>query len=168
MSPLDLSRLSGPDGAVALRSFARRYRAAILPTDDPDVEELAYHVGPDGHSALDHVVAATATFVLIGQALRQTLSGQRPVLHPGVVDDAEREWSVPPGTSIASALERLEDEAKDLAGAIDPVELTAWNHTAQVAGGATVTAYELVREAVRAGAEHLRAATADIDAARAR
>jgi hypothetical protein len=168
MSPLDLSRLSGPDAVVALRSYPRRYRAAILPTDDPDTEELAYQVGPDGHSAVDHVVTTTHTFVLLGEALRQTLMGDRPTVHAAVADASAREWPTPPGLTVADALDHLRDEAESLATSAAKIELNAWNHTAQVAGGGTVTAADIVKEAVRAGSEHLEAATADVTAARAR
>jgi len=168
MTSLDLSRLSGPDAVVALRSYPRRFRSAILPTDDPDVEELAYQVGPDGHSALDHVVAATNTFVLLGQALRQALTSDKPVVHAAVTDPAQREWAAPPRLTIATALDRIDDEAGALADVVARVELPAWNRPAQVAGGGQVTAFDIVKEAVRAGADHLRAATADVAAARAR
>jgi hypothetical protein len=168
MTSLDLSRLSGPDAVVALRSYPRRFRTAILPTDDPEVEELAYQVGPDGHSALDHVVATTNTFVLLGQALRQALTGGDPVVHAAVADPSQREWTAPAGATIAEALARLDEEAGALADQAGGVELAEWNRTAQVAGGGPVTAFDIVKEAVRTGAEHLRAATADITAARAR
>jgi hypothetical protein len=168
MSPLDLSRLSGPDAVVALRSYPRRYRSAILPTDDPDTEELAYQIGPDGHSALDHVVTATNTFVLLGEALRQTLTGNQPTVHAAVTEADSREWPTPPGLTIADALDRLRDEADALATVASQIELNAWDHTAQVAGGGTVTTADIVKEAVRSGAAHLESATADVTAARAR
>jgi hypothetical protein len=168
MSSLDLSRLSGPDAVVALRSYPRRFRAAILPDDDPETEELAYQIGPDGHSALDHVVTTTNTLVLLGQALRQTLSGSNPTVHAAVTDTTQRDWATPPGLTIADALSRLTEESNALADAADRLELNDWNHTAAVAGGSSVTAMDIVKEAVRAGSDHLKGATADIAASRAR
>jgi hypothetical protein len=168
MSSLDLSRLSGPDAVVALRSYPRRFRAAILPTDDPETEELAYQIGPDGHSALDHVVTTTNTFVLLGQALRQALSGSSPTVHAAVTDPSQRDWTAPSGLTVAEALDRLAEEAGALADAAGRTELNAWDHTASVAGGGTVSAFDIVKEAVRTGADQLRGADTDIAAARAR
>jgi hypothetical protein len=169
MASLDLSRLSGPDAATALRSYPRRFRAAVLPTPDHENEELAEQVGPDGHSAADHVVTFTNTLVLLGQALRQTLSSDNPVVHAAVTDASEREWAGPGGSGdVAGALARLGDEAGSLADAVDRVEMGQFNRTAQVAGGGEITAFDLVKQAVAAGADHLRAATAAVEAARAR
>jgi hypothetical protein len=168
MTALNLSRLSGPDAVAALRSYARRFRTAILPTDDPEVEELAYQIGPDGHSALDHTVAATNTFVLIGQALRQTLATDDPLVHAATTDAAQREWATPPGLHVREAIERLGEEAGALADQAEGIELHTWNRVARVAGGGEITALGLLKEAVAAGAEHLRAATEDVAAARAR
>jgi hypothetical protein len=169
MSALNLSRLSGPDAVAALRSYPRRFRTAILPTDDPEVEELAYQVGPDGRSALDHVVTTTNTFVLLGQALRQTLSGSQPTVHGAVTDAGQRQWDTPSGLTIAEGLDRLTEEAGALATAADRIEMSEWDRTASVAGSnGTVTTADIVKEAVRSGADHLRSATADVEAARAR
>jgi hypothetical protein len=168
MSPLDLSRLSGPDAVVALRSYPRRFRTEILPTDDPEIEELAYQVGPDGHSAIDHLVAATNPFVLLGQALHQTQAMADPVVHAAVKDTAQREWDTPPGLTVAGALDRLAEEAEALAARAERLEMGDWNRTAQVVGGGTATAFEIVREAVQAGADHLKGAGADVAAARER
>jgi hypothetical protein len=168
MTPLDLSRLSRPDAVAALRSYARRFRSVVLPTDDPDTEERAYRVGPDGHAALDHVVHVTNAAVLLGQALRQVLTEREPVLHPAVSDADQRAWSVPPGTTIADALDRLEEEFAALAGQVDAIEPPGWDRTAPVAGGGTVTAGDVVREAVRAGADGLQRTSAVVDAVRER
>jgi hypothetical protein len=166
MTPLDLSRLSRPDAVAALRSYARRFRSVVLPTDDPDTEERAYQVGPDGHAALDHVVHVTSAAVLLGRALRQVLTERDPVLHPAVTDPEQRTWDPPPGTTIAEALERLDDEFTTLATQVDAIEPTDWDRSAPVAGGGTVTAADVVREAVRTGADGLRRTTAVVDAVR--
>lgn len=167
MAALDLTRLTRPDAVVALRSYASRFRAAIRPTDDPETEELAEQIGPDGHAALDHVVAAANTFVLLGRALHSTLYGDQPTLHAAVTDPARRDWPEP-GLSVEAALDRLDEEAAALAAAVERAEPRAWKRTARVAGGGEIVAFDVVREAVRAGAEHLRDATAAVAAARAR
>lgn len=167
MSVPDVSQLAAPDAEVALRSYPRRFRAAVLPiTDDPAVEALAERVGPGGRSAVDLVVAVTNTWVLLAQALRQVLVDENPVLHPGVGDPGQREWDVPPGTSAEGALDRLADEATALADAAGRVSSRDWSRTGAVAGGAQVSAIDLAREAVRVGAQGLVDAEAAIRAAR--
>lgn len=167
MSVPDVSQLAAPDAVVALRSYPRRIRAAVLPlADDPTVEALAERVGPEGHSAVDIVVAVTNTWVLLAQALRQILVSDEPVLHAGVLDPSEREWDPPPGTSADGALDRLGDEATVLADAVDGVASRDWSRTGTVAGGGSITAIDLVRESVRVGAQGLADAQAAIRAAR--
>lgn len=158
MSSLDLSKMSAGDAVVALSSYPRRYRGTVLPVpDDPAVEQLATQVGPAGHSALDLVVNTTNTWVLLGQALHRVLVEDAPVLHAAVVDVDEREWATPPATTIDAELSRLETEAHALADAIGRIHGRDVDRIATVAGGATVTALDLIHEAVRAGAENLAA-----------
>lgn len=168
MSVPDVSNLAAPDAVVALRSYPRRFRSAVLPiADDPTVEAFAERIGPDGESAVDIVVAVANSWVLIGQALRQVLINDDAVVHAGATDPSAREWEVPPGTSVDGALERLGDEATALADAVDAVPSRDWSRTGSVAGGGTVTALDLVREAVRTGGQGLADAEAAIAAARA-
>jgi len=168
MSVPDVSNLAAPDAVVALRSYPRRFRSTVLPiTDDPTVEALAERVGSTGHSAVDIVVSVTNTWLLIGQALRQVLIEDAPVIHAGVGDPAQREWDAPPGTTVDGALDRLADEAATLADAVDAVSSRDWNRTGSVAGGGTISAIDLVREAVRTGAQGEVDARAAIAAARA-
>lgn len=167
MSVPDLSQLAAPDAVVALRSYPRRFRSAVLPlADDPTVEAFAERIGPDGHSAVEIVVAVANTWVLVGQALRQVLISDDAVVHAGATDPSQRTWEVPPGTSVDGALDRLADEAEALAAAVDAVPSRDWSRTGAVAGGGTVTALDLVREAVRTGAQGLVDAEAAIRAAR--
>jgi hypothetical protein len=167
MSVPDVSNLAAPDAVVALRSYPRRFRSAVLPIeDDPTVEAFAERVGPAGHSAVETVVAVANTWALLREALRQVLISDDAVLHPGITDPAQRAWELPPGTSVDGALDRLADEATGLADAADAVPGRDWNRTGAVAGGGTTTAIDLVRESVRTGAQGLADAEAAIRAAR--
>jgi hypothetical protein len=169
MSVPDMSQLAAPDAVVALRSYPRRFRSAVLPiADDPTVEAFAERIGPAGHSAVEIVVAVANTWVLIAQSLRQILINDDAVVHAGVVDPAERTWEVPPGTSVDGALERLAEEATTLADAVDAVPSRDWSRTGSIAGGGSVSAIDLVREAVRTGAQGLADSEAAIRAARDR
>lgn len=168
MSVPDVSQLAAPDAVVALRSYPRRFRSAVLPiVDDPTVEALAERIGPDGRSAIDIVVAVSNTWVLIGQALRQVLINDDAVVHAAATDPAGRSWELPPGTSVDGALDNLADEAVALADAADAVPGRDWSRTGAVTGGGSVSAIDLVREAVRTGAQGLIDAEAAVAAARA-
>jgi hypothetical protein len=160
VSSLDLSRLSGPDAVAAMRSYPRRYRSTVLPVPDDDAEELAMRLGPGGVSALDLVVNTTNTWALLGQALHRVIIDDEPVLHAGVGDPNERSWDVPPGLEVRDALDHLADQADELAHAIDRVHTGDWSRTGRLAGGGTVTALDVVRDAVATGSDNLR----DIDA----
>jgi hypothetical protein len=167
MSVPDVSNLAAPDAVVALRSYPRRFRSAVLPIeDDPTVEAFAERVGPAGHSAVETVVAVANTWALLRESLRQVLISDDAVLHPGITDPSGREWELPPGTSVDGALDRLADEANALADAADAVPGRDWGRTGSVAGGGTTTAIDLVREAVRTGSQGLADAEAAIRAAR--
>jgi len=164
MSALDLSHLSGPDAAVALRSYPRRFREAV--GTGPDAAELAERIGPSGHSALELVTATAHTFVLLGQGLHQVTVSDAPVLHPAVGDPSQREWDLPPGASLDAALDQLAGEAAALADAIGQVHGDDWARTGTVAGGTAITALDIVKDAVRVGADNLRATESTMQAVR--
>lgn len=171
MSSIDVSHLSGPDALVALRSFPRRFRAAAIPIEgDPDVEEWAQRVGPEGRSVIDILWHTTSSWVLLGQALHQVLTTDDPVLHPAVADADARSWDTPPGLTVEDALAQLSDGATELADKVAAIHSPDWNRTGRVAGvdgdAGVVSALDLVRETVRVGSEGLHAVQTTIDAVR--
>jgi hypothetical protein len=156
MSDLDLSKLAPADAAVALRSFPRRYRGALQPLkNDEDVEELAHRVGPDGRSAIQILSDVTRTLVVLGEALRQITVNPTPVLHAAVIDPALRQWDTPPPERLGDALAHFDSETSSLADAIDHVPVDSWTRTGSVAGGGSVTAITVARDAVREGRKGL-------------
>jgi hypothetical protein len=157
MSDHDLSRLAPADAATTLRSFERRYRAAARPVDDPAVEEWARLPGPDGHSALDHVAAAGRTLTLLHHALHQIGTRENPYLDEAVLDPDGREWAVTPG-DLDVELDALGDEAAAMADLVDATPGADWNRSGRAPGPTTVDAMEVLRQAVRSGVAHLRAA----------
>jgi hypothetical protein len=160
MTEIDLSRLAPSDAATALRSYPRRYRALLQPIkNDDDVDELAHRVGPDGVSALQLLSDVTRTLVVLGEALHQITINPTPVVHAAVVDAAQRDWETPPPELLDDALAMFADEATTMADAIDRVPSDGWTRTGSVAGGGTVGAIDVAREAVRVG----RSALADIE-----
>jgi hypothetical protein len=157
MSSLDLSRLTPDDAQVALRSFPRRYRAELAPGPvDDELDELAARLGPGGESALDVVSDVTRTWGLLGHELRRTLTDDEPMLHPATLDRSKRRWETPSAGSVDEALELLGHESDELVDVIASVgTVEDWARSAPVAGGGSTTALDLVKEAVRVGAEGL-------------
>jgi len=162
------SSVSPADAAVALRSLPRRYRSALQPIDDPQVDEWAERVGPDGSSALDHLVQASRGITVVHQALRQALNASSPpTLPPGVMDPAARAFDTSHGTSVDAELDLLADEAEAAATTVVDAPGEAWKKTATVAGGGgEVSTLQLLAELVRTGVDQLKAAQQAFDHAR--
>lgn len=149
MSGLDVSRLSPDDALAALRSYPRRFRE-VLTSVEP--EELPH----EAVDAADHVARSVA---LLGEALRQVVVQDDPTLVPAVADDAARDWTTSGSSSVDDVLAFLDMECNALADAIRDVASEAWTRTGTVAGsGHDMSAIAIVREAVRTGADSLRAA----------
>ena len=167
MSPLDLSKLSGPDAVVALRSYPRRFREALAPVpDDPGIDELAHHIGSDGTAAIDHVLAAANTMDLLARALDQVAIHDDPVLHPAVLDATQRAWDTPSDLTVAAALADLDAQVEAVADAAERIHGPDWQRVGHAADGPSIDALGLAREAVRTGADELRAAQTALAQAR--
>jgi hypothetical protein len=157
VSSLDLTRLSPGDAEVALRSYGRRYRAELKPmADDDRTDELAARLGPDGSSALDVVSDVTRTLGLLSSEIHRTLTLDEPVLHPAVADPSARQWDAPAPESVDEALTLLDHELDTLLEAMGAATTPEdWARTAPVAGDGRRSALDLLKEAVRVGAEGL-------------
>ena len=156
--PIDLTKLTPKDAVAALRSYPRRFRSALAPIDDDErVEELGQQAGPDGQSAVEKTADVVRTWTVLREALRQIEVNDTPVVHAAVVDPAQRDWEAPVRETVATVLEQLDDEAASFADAVATVPSEQWTRSATVAGGGSVTALEVVREAVRVGHDQLAA-----------
>jgi hypothetical protein len=152
---------------VALRSLGRRYRGLFAGReDDESPDDLAKRPGPDGRSALDHVVDATRTITLAGGRLRQVLVEDDPVLPPAADDARPRGSSGATGT-VDERLSELAWEADALADRAEHVSASGWARTARVEGAdAVVTAADLLWDGVDGAIAHLRAAEATLEQVR--
>lgn len=169
MSSYDLSSLGPADAVVALRSFPRRYHDALRPIDDDEhVDELATRAGPDGRSALDLVVDTIRTWTVQREALRQIRLADVPTVHAAVVDATQRHWEAPVRDTLDDALAQIADEATALADEVDRTSGGSWTRTATATGGASITALDVVRDAVRVGRDNLVAAERVLDSLRRR
>ncbi len=166
---LDLSRLSPSDAVAALRSYPRRFRALLTSLDEDErADDLVHRSGPDGQSAVDHADHVARSIAILGEALRQVLVHDEPTLLPAVADDGAREWQMAAQPSnVETALDFLGVECNAMADTIEHTPADAWTRAGTVAGsGQTMSALEIVREAVRTGANHLHAAERAIEAAK--
>ncbi len=155
---IDLSRMSPNDAVAALRSYPRRFRSVLAPiADDENIEEMAQQAGPDGQSAVEITADVVRTWTVLHEALRQIQVADTPVVHAAVLDPFQRQWEAPVRDTVASVLAHLEDEATSFADDVASTATGEWTRTADVAGGGSVTALDVVREAVRVGHDDLEA-----------
>ncbi len=155
-SSLDLSNESPSDVAVTLRSLPRRFREAVEPHGNEDVDALVRTVGPDGASALDQIADTGRLLALLGSALKEVVSGRQPVLQAAVTDPGARQWEHP-ADDLEGELGLLSEQALELAGQVERTPADQWTQVGQVVGGAEMTALDLARETVHAGVGGLRA-----------
>ena len=157
---VDVSQLSPDDCVAALRSYPRRYRAALMPVRDDDAwEDKVHRIGADGRSPLDHADHAARSIGFIGRAMEQVLLHDNPTLLAGVVDDGARDWAVTGVTAtVESILDFVTTECEALADRASHVSPTDWARRGMVTGRTDpVTALDVLREAVRVGSSELRA-----------
>ena len=123
---------------------------------DDRADELAARYGPDGVSALDAVSDVTRAWGLISHELRRVQTEDAPTLHPAVTDADQRHWDAPAPDTIDEAMTLLGHEADELSEAIRAYPTAEdWARPATVAGGSRITALDLVREAIKLGADGL-------------
>jgi len=157
MTGPDLSHLSPQDAVVAFRSYPRRFASELegfVGDDNPD--EVAARIGPDGVSANQVVSDVSRTWAVLGGALDQVLRRDDAVLHPAITDRSQRQWDTPPPELVVDGIDVLRHEADALAAQVEGVHNAGdWSRSAAVAGGGTVTALDLVKDAVATGADGL-------------
>ena len=149
------ANLPPADAAVALRGLPRRYRAALLPVDDPELEAKAMTIGPEGESATDLATDTVRSLLVLERALHDVRVSDSPALHPAVLDRAARHWEGAVTESPRSVLAQFDDVAASFADAIDATPTMDWTRTG-TSGGVTVSALDIVREAVDTAATNLR------------
>jgi hypothetical protein len=157
------------DAVIALRGLERRYRSLFTGLEDDEApEDLAHRNGPDGRSAIDHIVAAARTLTFLGRGVEQALVEDDPVLHPAVADPDQREWPTAEGT-VDDALAELARAAEALAGRVEHVSAAGWDRHVRVAGhDATTTPLAILWDAVDSAISRLKDAQRALDQVRGR
>ena len=156
------------DAVVALRSLDRRYRSVFTGLgDDEAPDELAHRPGPDGWSALAHVVAAARGIATLASALDLALTSELAEIDAAAIDPDRKPADPDPTGTVDERVSELAWEADALADRADGVKGEEWNRTAAVAGTPReVPAIELLRAAVALGIDHLKGAQQVLDAVR--
>jgi len=146
----DVSHLTVQDAVAALRSFPRRFGAVLElePGEDPAVLE----------PVVEHVDRAGRDLAVLAAAVDTALVHDHPVLHPAVADESARTYPDIAEVEIEAALDLLRLEAEALASRVEHVGADTWGRKAKVARDGTTTPLDVLREAVRTTAAHLRAA----------
>jgi hypothetical protein len=167
---MDLSQLSPSDAVVALRSLERRYRGLFAGLNDDESPDDLAHRRAGGWSAVDHVVAATRFIAGANRALASVVTSDSPAVAAADVDPAASSSPGAPPGPVDGPVAELAAEANAMAERIDHVASGDWTRTAVVGdgGGRTVTALDIARAAVDAGATHLREAEKVLAAVRGR
>jgi hypothetical protein len=167
--PID-PKLAPADAAVALRSLPRRFRALFTGREqDEGPDDLAQRPGADGWTAVGHITAASQVIGLASRALQEVLRSDDPMIDRAVIERSRRVEDPAPGGSVEERLSELGWEADALAENVEGVAAHDWTRTGSVPGhDKPVSALDLVRAAVEAGIDHLKAAEATLAEVRAR
>lgn len=157
----DPSTVSPSDAAVAARSFPRRFRALLVRPDDEDPAIVHRRPAGGGPSAAGHALAAAAGMAAAAGALGRVLTADDPTvdLDPGPPPAAGE-------PALDVVLDRVAVAAGVLAAAVEGASASEWVRPGRLPGGEQVTALDVARAGVHAGAHHLRAAERTLARAR--
>ena len=146
-------------GAVtaALRSFPRRFRATLAADPTKDRDEIAALRAPDGRTVRDVLAGTAEALGTLGELVRRVLVTDGISVPAGVLAGGSSAPVGADGASLSGLLDRLDDAAASVADPVAGAPSAALLRTATTMDGTAVTALDLARQAVRVGAENLRA-----------
>ncbi len=153
---LDYGSVKPLDAIAAIRSFPRRYRAALTTfgrDEDPDAL-VRRRPEPDSWSALEHAAYAADMIDRYAPAVRRMLVEDNPTLpffDPESRVDEER-WIERPLRDVVSDMETA---CADMASTLDTVDSGDWTRTGRFDWGER-DVLSAAREAVHVGSHHLR------------
>ena len=158
---LDPRTVTPADAVVALRSYPRRYRALLVrPDDEEGAEVVTLRPAPDRWSALEHAAHVAQVFETAADAVRalRRHDDADVVVEPG-----------PPSLgSVDQVTNWLGAGAERLAGVVEELRGDDWKRSGRLPTGEAVTALDVVRHAVHAGAHHRREAERVVNEVRRR
>ncbi len=148
---LDPATVSPTDAVVALRSYPRRYRALLVrPDDEEGADVVTRRPAADRWSALEHAAYVAQVFEAVADAIGALLVHDDPqvAVDPGA----------PRAAPVDQVVHRLVLGGERLAGSVEHLGAEDWRRSGRLPTGEAVTALDLLRHAVHAGAHHRREA----------
>lgn len=152
----DAGTVSVSDAVVALRTFPRRWRAAMaVPEDEPD-DVLRRRPAPDVWSALEYAAHTRDSIAVNGWAMAKALTEDHPVLEWPGGDDAAIPASDAP--DAPTALDELSANCERVAARAERTDAGDWHRPVTVRGGRDeeLDAIWFLHHAVHEGSHHLR------------
>jgi hypothetical protein len=152
----DAGTVSVPDAIVALRTFPRRWRAAMtLPPDEPD-DVLRRRPSPDVWSALEYAAHTRDSIAINGWAMDRVLKEAHPVLEWPGGEEADIPASSAP--DAAAALDELSASCERVAARAERTDAGDWRRPATLRGGRDeeVDALWFLHHCVHEGSHHLK------------
>lgn len=169
MDRQQLSNLSPPDAAVALRSYSRRFDELFGADVDPEEQDLFGLDVLDGWSVDAAMSAALGHVQRIDAALARTLTMDDPTLEADLFARPTPPRAAPGRTTVVAPARQALGSLQVLLGALaDRVARTPpkdWSRPASV-GSQRSDAHELLREAVAYGRSALDLVAKVLEAAR--
>ena len=166
---LDYDTVSPSDAKVAIRSFPRRYRAALAAAMEDDADEglIRRRPEPGVWSAIEYAAHVADIFETMADIVRDMLQKDHPTLD--MFDADERAASARYAEQDpAEVLDRLTTNAERLASEVDAVEADDWTSRKATFPWGERDLLTMVRNAVHEGSHHLRDTERVLDAARGR
>ncbi len=160
---LDYDTIKPLDAIAAVRSFPRRYRAALTTfSRDEDADSiLRRRPAPDVWSAIEYTAHVADIIDDIAPAIRRIAIEERPSFPPSW-DPDERALSGaygerPPYNErpLPQVLADLETACADMAATLETIEADEWTRAGRFDYGER-TILDLTRNAVHEGSHHLR------------
>jgi hypothetical protein len=157
----DAGTVSVSDAVVAMRTFPRRWRAAMaLPEDEPD-DVLRRRPSPDVWSALEYLAHTRDAIAVNAWAMNETLTKDHPVLEwPGGGDESAPATDDPISTTpdAETGLGELAANCERVAAKAEHTDAGAWRRPATLRGGRNeeVDALWFLHHCVHEGSHHLR------------
>jgi hypothetical protein len=166
---LDYDTISPQDAKVAIRSFPRRYRAALAAAmeDDADAGLIRRRPEPRVWSALEYAAHVADIFDAMAGIVCEMRSKQHPSLD--MFDADERAASAGYASQDpGDVLDRLAANAERLASEVDAAGPDDWSGRTAIFPWGDRDLLTMVRNAVHEGSHHLRDVERVLDMARGR
>lgn len=165
---LDWSSISPGDAEVAVRSFPRRWRAALGAFgEDEDADALVRRrPEPSSWSAIEYACHLRDVLELYEGHVRSALVEDRPMIASADVEASAEERRYRE-QDLTTVLDELADRCGRLASTLDGVAADDWKRSA-VRDGEEISVLWMARHAVHEGSHHLRDAERVVNAVRGR